>query len=162
MVRPARTSDIRAIRDLVTPLAQRRILLQKEAVAYYESTSDFIVAEQGGALVGAGAVHVLWEDLAEIRTLAVADNALGQGIGSMILEALVERGRQLGVARLFCLTFETTFFVRHGFSPIDGQAVSPEVYAELLRSYDEGIAEFLGLERVKPNTLGNTRMLRNL
>ena len=54
------------------------------------------------------------------------------------------------------------FFTRHGFAPIEGQAVPPEVYAELLRSYDEGVAEFLDLERVKPNTLGNTRMLRTL
>ena len=70
--------------------------------------------------------------------------------------------RLLGLSRLFCLTFETAFFERHGFAPIEGQAVDPAVYAELLRSYDEGVAEFLDLERVKPNTLGNTRMLRVL
>lgn len=161
-VRPARTSDMRAIRALVSPLAERRILLQKEAVAYYEATGDFVVAELDDRIVGCGAVHVLWEDLAEIRTLAVADEALGRGVGTAILDALVERGRGLGVRRLFCLTFETAFFERHGFEAIEGQAVSPEVYAELLRSYDEGVAEFLDLERVKPNTLGNTRMLRVL
>jgi len=66
------------------------------------------------------------------------------------------------VGRVFCLTFETRFFGRHGFVPIEGQAVSPDVYAELLRSYDDGVAEFLDLERVKPNTLGNTRMLLTL
>ena len=161
-VRAATTGDIRAIRDLVAPLADRRILLQKEAVAYYESTPDFVVAERDGRIVGCGAVHVLWEDLAEIRTLAVADEELGRGVGSIVLEALLAKGRDLGVRRLFCLTFETGFFERHGFAAIDGQAVSPEVYAELLRSYDEGVAEFLDLERVKPNTLGNTRMLRVL
>ena len=63
---------------------------------------------------------------------------------------------------MFCLTFETEFFARHWFVPIEGQAVTAEVYAELLRSYDEGVAEFLDLERVKPNTLGNTRMLKLL
>ena len=92
----------------------------------------------------------------------VASSALGLGIGSRILERLVARAGELGVARLFCLTFETDFFGRHGFEPIEGQAVDPQVYAELLRSYDEGVAEFLDLERVKPNTLGNTRMLRVL
>ena len=86
----------------------------------------------------------------------------GHGIGTAILEQLVQDARALGLSRLFCLTFETEFFGRHGFAPIEGQAVSPEVYAELLRSYDEGVAEFLDLERVKPNTLGNTRMLRQL
>ncbi|MDT0212651.1 amino-acid N-acetyltransferase [Rothia sp. ARF10] len=161
-IRPARTRDVRAMRALVTPLAEQRVLLQKEAVAYYETVGDFVVAELDGEVVGCGAVHVLWEDLAEIRTLAVSSAALGAGVGSRILERLVERARELGVERLFCLTFETEFFARHGFSPIEGQAVEPEVYLELLRSYDEGVAEFLDLERVKPNTLGNTRMLRVL
>lgn len=150
------------MRALVAPLAEQRVLLQKEAVAYYESVADFVVAERAGTVIGCGAVHVLWEDLAEIRTLAVSKYVLGQGVGTQILDQLVARAHELGVERLFCLTFETAFFERHGFTPIEGQAVAPSVYAELLRSYDEGVAEFLDLERVKPNTLGNTRMLRVL
>ena len=63
---------------------------------------------------------------------------------------------------MFCLTFETAFFGRHGFVEIEGAPVTREVYAELLQSYDEGVAEFLDLDRVKPNTLGNTRMLLQL
>ncbi len=161
-IRRARTCDIRGIRALVTPLAERRILVAKEAVTYYEGVQEFRVAESGGRIVGCGALHVMWEDLAEIRTLAVADDHLGSGLGGKLLEALVEDARELGVRRLFCLTFETDFFIRHGFEPIEGQAVTGDVYAELLRSYDEGVAEFLDLERVKPNTLGNTRMLRTL
>ena len=162
VLRRARTSDVKAIRSLVSPLAARRVLVSKEAVTYYESVQEFVVAERDGILVGCGALHVMWEDLAEIRTLAVTDHLLGTGLGGRILESLVEDARQLGVRRLFCLTFEVPFFTRHGFAPIEGQAVSAEVYAELLRSYDEGVAEFLDLERVKPNTLGNTRMLRTL
>ena len=161
-MRAARTSDVRAIRALVAPQAERRVLLNKEAVAYYESVSDFVVAEIDGAVVGCGALHVLWDDLGEVRTLVVAESALGSGVGSAVLRRLIERARGLGLSRLFCLTFETEFFARHGFEVIEGQAVDPEVYAELLRSYDEGVAEFLDLERVKPNTLGNTRMLRKL
>ncbi|MGL5849673.1 MAG: amino-acid N-acetyltransferase [Phycicoccus sp.] len=161
-VRPARTRDIRTIRELVAPLASSRVLISKEAVSYYESVQEFLVAEQDGRVVACGALHVMWEDLGEVRTLAVERSALGRGIGSAVLDQLVERARGLGLARLFCLTFETAFFSRHGFAPIDGQAVDPAVYAELLRSYDEGVAEFLDLERVKPNTLGNTRMLRVL
>lgn len=161
-IRRARTSDIRGIRALVAPLAERRVLVSKEAVTYYESVQEFRVAERDGTLVGCGALHVMWEDLAEIRTLAVADELLGTGLGGRLLEALVEDARELGVRRLFCLTFEVPFFTRHGFEAIEGQAVSAEVYTELLRSYDEGVAEFLDLERVKPNTLGNTRMLRTL
>ncbi|MGL5930676.1 MAG: amino-acid N-acetyltransferase [Dermatophilaceae bacterium] len=162
VVRPARTGDVRAIRELVAPLAASRVLISKEAVAYYETVQEFLVAEEGDRVVGCGALHVMWEDLGEVRTLAVERSALGRGVGSAVLDQLVERARSLGLARLFCLTFETSFFARHGFTPIEGQAVEPAVYAELLRSYDEGVAEFLDLERVKPNTLGNTRMLRLL
>jgi amino-acid N-acetyltransferase len=162
-IRPARTSDVRAIRALVEPLARERVLVSKDAVAYYEGLQQFLVAEaDDGVLAGCGALHVLWDDLAEVRTLAVAPAHLGRGVGSALLEALVGRARELGVGRLFCLTFEVEFFGRHGFRPIDGAPVTPEVYAELLRSYDEGVAEFLELDRVKPNTLGNTRMLREL
>ena len=103
---------------LVGPLAERRVLLNKEAVAYYESVTDFVVAERDGRVVGCGALHVLWEDLGEIRTLAVDDSALGRGIGSAVLERLVARALDLGLSRLFCLTFETAFFRRHGFEPV--------------------------------------------
>lgn len=161
-IRPARTTDVWAIRDLVAPLAERRVLVSKDTVAYFEGLQEFRVAEEGGRLVGCGALHVMWEDLAEIRTLAVADAWLGKGVGAALLRALTADAVELGVERLFCLTFETDFFVRHGFEEIDGQAVDPEVYVELLRSYDEGVAEFLDLERVKPNTLGNSRMLKQL
>ncbi|WP_068426274.1 amino-acid N-acetyltransferase [Janibacter terrae] len=161
-IRRARTSDVREIRALVTPLAERRVLVSKDTVAYFEALQEFRVAEVDGRVVGCGALHVMWEDLAEIRTLAVADDVLGRGVGGRLLGALTEEAVELGVRRLFCLTFEVDFFTRHGFTEIEGQAVDPDVYVELLRSYDEGVAEFLDLERVKPNTLGNTRMLRQL
>jgi amino-acid N-acetyltransferase len=162
LVRRARTGDIRLIRDIVRPHAESRVLVSKDAVTYYEALQQFRVAELDGEVVGCGALHVMWEDLAEIRTLAVRPDATGHGVGGRILEALMDDARELGVQRLFCLTFEVGFFARHGFEVIEGQAVEPEVYAELVRSYDEGVAEFLDLERVKPNTLGNTRMLRAL
>lgn len=163
-VRPARTSDVAGIRALVEPLAQDRVLLHKEAVAYFEAIQEFVVAEApDGQTAGFGALHVMWEDLAEVRTLATAPQWQGNGVGKLILTALLDRARALGVRRVFCLTFETEFFARHGFTVMaDQSAVDPEVYSELLRSHDEGVAEFLDLARVKPNTLGNTRMIINL
>ncbi|MDQ6715524.1 MAG: amino-acid N-acetyltransferase [Actinomycetota bacterium] len=161
-VRHARTADVRGIRQIVGPMAQTGRIVAKEAVTYYEAVQEFRVAELDGEIVGCGALHVMWEDLAEVRTLAVLPEHVGTGLGSALLRALIQDARDLGVERLFCLTFETAFFGGHGFVPIDGQAVDPQVYAELLRSYDEGVAEFLDLERVKPNTLGNTRMLLTL
>jgi amino-acid N-acetyltransferase len=161
-IRPARTGDVRAIRALVDLYAARRILLSKATVTLYEDVPDFLVAERGDRVVGCGALHVLWEDLGELRTLAVDPDEVGQGIGRLLVEALLDRARGLGVSRVFCLTFETEFFQGSGFAEIEGTPVEADVYRQLLQSYDEGIAEFLDLERVKPNTLGNHRMLRVL
>lgn len=161
VVERARTRDVPVIRSLVAPYAEQRVLISKDVVTYYEAVPEFRVARDvaTGEVLGCGALHVMWEDLAEIRTLAVARIARGRGIGGLLVDRLLEDARALGVARVFCLTFETRFFEAHGFEPIEGQAVEPAVYAQLLHSYDEGVAEFLDLERVKPNTLGNTRML---
>jgi amino-acid N-acetyltransferase len=124
---------------------------------------QFVVAEDAtGTLIGCGALHVMWEDLGEVRTLIVADEWLHHGVGRGIVEALEANARDLGLSRLFCLTFEVDFFTRRGFEEIGEQVVDPDVYSQLVRSPDEGIAEFLDLAHVKPNTLGNTRMLKRL
>jgi amino-acid N-acetyltransferase len=104
----------------------------------------------------------MWEDLAEIRTVAVAPDCRGHKIGHRIVAELLAAARDVGVNKVFVLTFETRFFASFGFTEIDGAPVPPSVYEQLLRSYDEGVAEFLGLERVKPNVLGNSRMLLHL
>ena len=161
-IRPARTSDVVQIRAICEPLVEKRILLGKELVELYESIQEFVVAESEGKVVGCGALHVIWQDLAEVRTVAVDQNHHRHGIGAAILRELLERARVLGIHRVFCLTFETKFFASHGFEPISDVPVDPQTYAELVRSNDEGVAEFLDLARVKQNTLGNTRMLKKL
>ncbi|MEU6129043.1 amino-acid N-acetyltransferase [Saccharopolyspora sp. NPDC047091] len=165
-IRRARVDDVRGMKALVDSYAGK-VLLAKELVTLYEHVQEFWVAEltdEDGAprLVGCGALHVLWEDLAEIRTVAVDPAARGRGVGHQVVGRLVGLARELGLARVFVLTFETSFFGRHGFRPIDGAPVSPDVYDEMRRSADEGVAEFLDLPYVKPNTLGNTRMLLEL
>ncbi|WP_179956843.1 amino-acid N-acetyltransferase [Amycolatopsis anabasis] len=161
VVRRARIADVRKIKALVDSDAGR-VLLEKDLVTLYEAVQEFWVAEAGGEVLGCGALHVLWEDLAEIRTVAVAKAARGQGIGHALVGALIDLARELGLQRIFVLTFETHFFARHGFSVIKGTPVPREVYEEMRRSADTGVAEFLDLPFVKPNTLGNTRMLLEL
>jgi amino-acid N-acetyltransferase len=159
-VRRAKTRDVPGIRSLVDANTKSGRLLDKPTVALYEDVQEFWVASSvDDDVIGCGALHVMWEDLAEIRTLAVADEHRGGGIGNQIVAALLQTARDLGVSRVFVLTFAVDFFRGLGFAEIRGQAAAPDVYAELLRSYDEGVAEFLDLDRVKPNTLGNTRML---
>ena len=140
---------------------QRRVLLGKDLVVLFESVQQFTVAEDAdGNLIGCGALHVMWDDLGEIRTLIVADEWLHHGVGRAIVDRLEENARALGLRRLFCLTFEVEFFSARGFEVIGEQVVDPDVYSQLIRSPDEGVAEFLDLAHVKPNTLGNTRMLK--
>jgi amino-acid N-acetyltransferase len=159
VIRPARTADVAAVRRLVSLYTDDGRLLAKAPVTLYEDVQEFLVAEIDGAVVGCGALHVMWEDLGEIRTLAVVPEHARHGIGGRILDGLIARARGLGLARLFCLTFEVDFFRSRGFDEIEGSPVDHAVFEQLLQSYDEGVAEFLDLERVKPNTLGNHRML---
>ncbi len=161
-VRRARIADIRKIKALVDSDAGR-VLLEKDLVTLYEAVQEFWVAEVGDDdVVGAAALHVLWEDIAELRTVVVDKAVRGQGVGRLLVARLVDEARELGLKRLFVLTFETSFFARHGFVEIDGTPVSQEVYEEMRRSHDTGVAEFLDLPYVKPNTLGNSRMLLEL
>lgn len=163
-IRRARTADVPAVRTLLDSYVRQGILLDKATVTLYEDIQEFWVAEQDedARVVACGALHVMWEDLAEVRTLAVAAELHGRGVGHQVLAKLLQTARWLGVRRIFCLTFEVDFFAKHGFVEIGETPVDGDVFGELLRSNDEGVAEFLDLERVKPNTLGNSRMLLQL
>jgi amino-acid N-acetyltransferase len=163
-IRRARTADVPALRRLLDSYVRDRILLDKATVTLYEDIQEFWVAErdEDANVVACGALHVMWEDLAEVRTLAVDPALRGKGVGHQLLAKLLHTARWLGVRRIFCLTFEVDFFAKHGFVEIGETPVDGDVFGELLRSNDEGVAEFLDLERVKPNTLGNSRMLLQL
>lgn len=162
IVRPARSADVIGIRSLLQPMVEQRILLGKDLAILYGSVQEFVVAEADGELIGCGALHVIWEDLGEVRTLLVREDWLHHGVGRAIVDHLEQNAAALGLSRLFCLTFEVSFFNRRGYTPIGEQVVDPDVYSQLLRSGDAGVEEFLDLAHVKPNTLGNTRMLKVL
>ena len=162
-LRKALPTDAPAMRDLVDWYAAKRILLSRDLVSYYETIRDYTVAVDGnGKFIGCGGLHILWNEIAEVRALAVAEDWRGKGVGSAIMRALAQEARDMGMKRLFCLTFEVAFFAHHGFKPHPGQAVPMEVFTEMVLSQDVGVAEFLDLARIKPNTLGNTRMIRDL
>jgi amino-acid N-acetyltransferase len=167
VVRPAHTDDVRAIQAMRIPLeddnAGAKRLLHHDLVGLFEKVQEFLVAvDESGVVIGAGALHVMWEDLGEVRSLVVSDAARGRGVGHALVTALLDKARDLGLSRVFCLTFETGFFAKHGFQEISDVPVDEATYSEMVRSTDDGVAEFLDLARVKQNTLGNTRMLRVL
>ena len=162
-IRRARVKDVPAIQSLIWPLVQQRILLGKDSAVLYGAVQEFRIAEDDrGRVIGCGALHVMWDDLAEVRTVAVDAEWRKQRVGHALLQRLEEDAVELGVNKLFCLTFEVPFFSGHGYAEVGEGLVGPDVVAELARSGDEGVAEFLDLARVKPNTLGNTRMLKVL
>ncbi len=161
IVRPARSADIVSIRNLLQPMVEQRILLGKDLAVLYGAVQEFVVAEADGELIGCGALHVIWEDLggahpARPRRLAPSRRrsgdrraARGERAGARAHAPVLPhvRGRLLRPSRLH---------------PIGEQVVDPDVYSQLLRSGDAGVEEFLDLAHVKPNTLGNTRMLKVL
>ena len=163
-IRRARTKDVRAIRALIDANVASGRLLDKATVTLYEDIQEFWVAcGPDDRVVGCGALHVMWEDLAEIRTIAVEDGHQGARRRAPAGRRAAGHGPAARVsAGCSCSPSRCRSSPAHGFEEIKGEAATPEVYAELLRSYDEGVAEFLDLDRVKPNTLGNTRMLLRL
>ena len=130
-VRRARTSDVPAVRRLLDRTSASGILLDKATVTLYEDIQEFWVAErdEDAEVVGCGALHVMWEDLAEVRTLAVDPALRGAGVGHQLLEKLLQTARWLGVRRVFCLTFEVDFFAKHGFVEIGETPVDSDVYS---------------------------------
>ena len=116
----------------------------------------------GDGVIGCGGLHVMWEDLAEVRTLATdAGGPVGAWGVRCCRTCCPWRTNEVSAA-CSALTFEVDFFARNGFEALEGTPVEPEVYVQLLRSHDEGVAEFLDLGRLKPSTLGNACMLRRL
>jgi amino-acid N-acetyltransferase len=117
-IRRARVKDVPAIQGLVAPLVAERILLGKDSAVFYGAVQEFRIAEDSetGAVVGCGALHVMWDDLAEIRTLAVDTRWRRRRVGHALVEQLERDAGELGVNKLFCLTFEVDFFAAHGYA----------------------------------------------
>jgi amino-acid N-acetyltransferase len=158
-IRNATTGDMPAVARLLQPEIVVGRILNKRLVDLYEHVQEFRVAVADDEVVGCGALHVFWEDLAEVRSVATAPGWRRRGVARELVTSLVRVAVDLGVRRIFTLTYETEFFASVGFVPTEGVPVTGAVRAEMLASTDEGVAEFLDLDRVKPNTLGNTRML---
>ena len=162
LVRRARTADVPAIKALVDLYAgSGRKLLAKDLVDALRGRAG-LPGRRARRRRSSAAARCTCSGPTSARSARwpCTPTTAAQRIGAAVLDALIDTARELGLSRLFALTFHTAFFARHGFVEIDGTPVDPDTYDALRRSYDPGVAEFLGLEYVKPNTLGNTRMLR--
>ena len=129
-IRSAKVSDAAAICMLINYHAERGKMLHRSLEGVYDALREFLVAEDGEEIVGCVAVDIFWADLAEIKSLAVAAGRLRQGVGSRLVRAAVANAQELGIRKLFALTYEKEFFERHGFEVIDRDTLPEKVWRE--------------------------------
>jgi amino-acid N-acetyltransferase len=132
-VQRAAVTDVRAIHDLVNGFARRGEMLPRTLAEIYESLRDFSVVHDGGELIACGALHVMWEDLAEIRSLAVEEDRQGHGLGALLVRAHLEEARDLGLRTVFALTYRPAFFEKLGFRQADVMTLPRKVWNECYR-----------------------------
>ena len=132
ILRPAVLRDVEAIVELVNFYASRGEMLPKSLSQVYQNIRDFVVAEREGRIVGCGALHILWDNLAEIRSLAVVEAERQRGIGGRIVRALLDDARRLAVPRVFALTYKPQFFVRCGFVPIERESLPRKIWGDCI------------------------------
>lgn len=132
-VRKARVDDVPAIQALVKHYARQEKMLSLSLSDVYERLRDFFVCEEDGEVAGCCAMHVVWEDLAEIRSLAVREDASGQGLGQALFAACVAEAPRLGVGRLFTLTYVPGFFEKLGMVLTDKDALPHKVWSDCVR-----------------------------
>lgn len=130
--RKARFSDVEEIHKLVNDYATQGLMLARSRNVLYETLREFILAEDEGRVVGVGALHLIWDELAEVRTMAIAPEYKGKGVGRKIVETLIEEGRGLGVSQIFALTYQPGFFGKLGFSEIPKENLPHKVWKECI------------------------------
>ena len=130
--RKATFNDVEDIFELVNDYAQDGIMLARSRNTLYETLRDMYVAEENGEILGVGGLHIVWEELAEVRTLAVSKKALRRHIGANIVKHLLEEGKTLGVRRVFTLTYQDKFFASLGFEVATKDKIQKKVWKECI------------------------------
>jgi amino-acid N-acetyltransferase len=133
MIRKAQIADVKNIQKLLMTFANRGDMLSRSLSELYESLRDFYVVEEDGVLLGAAALHVVWEDLAEVRSVAVTEDAGRKGIGSRLVQACISEAREIGLKRIFCLTYKPDFFAKHGFRLVDKAELPHKVWGDCIK-----------------------------
>ncbi len=132
IVRPALIKDVPAMAKVINDFAARQLMLPRSHYQIYGSLRDFQVAEVDEKVVGCGALQVVWSDLAEVRSLAVAEAYQRRGLGSMLVSALLKDARMLGLPRVFCLTYQENFFRGMGFHEIPRESLPHKIWGDCL------------------------------
>jgi len=132
-VEKARISDATQMHELINYFADKDEMLPRPLSEIYENIRDYFVVRQGEGIIACAALHVMWSDLAEIKSVAVAEGSQGQGIGDQLVEACLKEAKELGMPTVFCLTYKPAFFERLGFSQLDKMELPRKVWGECYR-----------------------------
>jgi len=129
----ARIKDVPQMHQLVNYFADKGLMLPRSLSEIYENLRDYFVVRQGELVIACAALHVSWSDLAEVKSVAVAEESQQQRIGAQLLEACLQEARELGIPTVFCLTYQPTFFEKFGFSQVDKMELPRKVWSECYR-----------------------------
>ncbi|BCR04387.1 acetyltransferase [Desulfuromonas versatilis] len=133
MIRRARIPDAKAIQNLLITYAKDGLMLPRSLSDIYEGIRDFYVWEEGGAVIGTVCLQICWEDLAEVRSLAVAEGHEGRGVGRRLVEACLQEARALGLKRVFALTYKPVFFGKLGFHEIEKSELPHKIWRDCMK-----------------------------
>ncbi len=151
MIRPATIHDVPRIQAIINSHAELGRMLFKSYAQLYEDLRDFAVCERDGRVVGCCALTILWADLAEVRSLAVADAHLGRGIGRQLVEWAVEEARKFQIRRLMALTYEQGFFEKLGFAVVSKESLPLKVWSDCVRCPKRENCDEIAVVRVLPD-----------
>ncbi len=132
-VRSAKIPDAEAIYALISDYAEQDKMLFRSKADIYENLRSFIITEADGRIVGCCALHIIWEDLAEIKSLAVDDGHKGTGVGTSLVTEALKQAAGLGLKRVFALTLEPAFFQKLGFETVDKDELPMKVWSDCAR-----------------------------
>jgi len=132
IIRKAIMADVPAMHTLINEYAATGVMLRRPIMLLYESVRDFVVAidEQTNEVIGVGGLHVMWMDLAEVRSLAVKQGTVRKGVGKAVVDYLVDEARAMGLKRVFALTYQQAFFEKCGFTVVQKESLPQKVWKE--------------------------------
>lgn len=132
-IEKARISDVTMMHQLINSFAERGEMLARPLSEIYENIRDFFVVREGERVIACAALHVNWEDLAEIKSVAVAEDCQRQGLGNQLIKACLKEAKSLGISTIFCLTYKPEFFGSHGFAQVEKMSLPHKVWNECYR-----------------------------
>lgn len=135
MIRKARVTDVEKIQKLVNYYAERKEMLPRSLNELYENIQDFFVDEKNRKIIACAALHVVWKDLAEIKSLAVDPQYQKQGFGGKLVKKCLQQAKSLGVKKVFVLTFKPEYFERYGFKELSREKLPHKIWSECIRCH---------------------------